>query len=145
VNRIRAALLAFLRRDALQHYTGFVDATLARFFDADQLHQLAHENISDINMPATCISLKLFPLMKQLIFSITCRLLFGGGASNMDDDDDDDHHLRTLQLLSSFNTMAKGLLHLPINFPGTRYRRALVAADAIRAQLQGWIDKRRRL
>jgi cytochrome P450 family 26 subfamily A len=121
-----------------------VDAIVARFFAADRLRQLAHENVPDINTPATCIGLKLFPLMKQLIFSITCKLLFGAGTAMDGDEEDDDDHLDALQLLPLFNTMAKGLLHLPINFPGTRYRRALAASGAIRTQLQGWIDKRRK-
>jgi cytochrome P450 family 26 subfamily A len=75
----------------------------------------------------------LFPFMKRLTFAIACGVLLGCG------DDAPDQR----SLLHLFHTMTKGLFHLPINLPGTPYRKALAASPAIRERLQVWIDRRR--
>jgi cytochrome P450 family 26 subfamily A len=75
----------------------------------------------------------LFPLMKELAFSIACHVLTG-------QKDEKDHAM----LLAPFYIVMKGLIEIPINIPGTRYSKALAASEEIRKRLQVWIDERRR-
>ena len=116
--RIKNALMMFLRPESLQRYTRSIDGILVRFI---QEHLQGKSEVL------------LFPLMKKLTFSIACEALVG--RQDMEDHD---------MLLHPFETMVKGLFHLPINIPGTTYSKALAASDAIRKQLQVWIDERRR-
>jgi cytochrome P450 family 26 subfamily A len=116
--RIRIALMAFLQPESLRKYTAIVDRLLFAFI-RKHLH----------GKP----DVVLFPFMKELAFSIACHVLTGR-------DDVKDH----ATLLAPFNTMLKGLFEIPVNIPGTRYRKALAASKEIRKKLQVWIDERRR-
>ena len=116
--RIRNALMMFLRPESLQRHTRSIDGILVRFV---QEHLQCKSEVL------------LFPLMKKLTFSIACAALVG----RPDRKDQD-------LLFLPFNTMMKGILQVPIKIPGTRYSKAVAAADAIRKQLQVWIDERRR-
>ena len=116
--RIKNALMMFLRPESLQRYTRSIDGILVRFI---QEHLQGKSEVL------------LFPLMKKLTFSIACAALVG----RPDRKDQD-------LLFLPFNTMMKGILQVPIKIPGTRYSKAVAAADAIRKQLQVWIDERRR-
>ena len=116
--RIRNALVTFLRPESLERYTSRVDRIVLGFI---REHLEGKSNVL------------LFPLMKKLMFSIACEVLVGRG-----DREDQD------MLLLSFDTMVKGMMQIPINIPGTRYNKSLAASDAIRKQLQVWIDERRR-
>ena len=116
--RIRNALMMFLRPESLQRYTRSIDGIVVRFIQ-EHLHGRSEA--------------LLFPLMKKLMFSIACEVLVG----RRDRKDQD-------LLLLPFETMVKGLFELPINIPGTTYSKAVAASDAIRKQLQVWIEERRR-
>ena len=116
--RIRNALMLFLRPESLQRYTSRVDHITLAFI---------RDHIEGKSKVA------LFPLMKKLMFTIACEVLIGRG----DRKDQDVVH-------GPLDTMVKGLFQLPINIPGTPYSKAHAASDAIRKQLQVWIDERRR-
>ena len=116
--RIRNAFMQFLRPESLQRHTSRADL-IALAFIRDHI-----EGKSKV---------ALFPLVKKLMFTIACEVLIGRG----DRKDQDVVH-------GPLNTMVKGLFQLPINIPGTPYSKAHAASDAIRKQLQVWIDERRR-
>ena len=116
--RIRNAFMQFLRPESLQRHTSRADL-IALAFIRDHI-----EGKSKV---------ALFPLVKKLMFTIACEVLIGRG----DRKDQDVVH-------GPLDTMVKGLFQLPINIPGTAYSKAIAASDAIRKQLQVWIDERRR-
>eukprot|EP01018_Ginkgo_biloba_P037905 Gb_10758 [translate_table: standard] len=75
---------------------------------------------------------KVFPLMKHYTFSLACNLF-----ASVDDEDG------KAKLSHHFMVLLKGVLQIPIDFPGTRYNKAKHSASAIRRELQRIIDHRR--
>lgn len=116
--RIRNAVMTFLRPEALQMYTTRADANVRRFMER---YWEGKEQV------------KVYPLMKRFAFSLACELLM----SRYDE--------KEQQMLEEpFTTMMKGILQLPINLPGTRYRKAMSAAKMLRSTFQKWLDERRK-
>eukprot|EP00250_Pteridium_aquilinum_P017170 c23488_g1_i1 orf=130-1626(+) len=116
--RIRHAMMTFLRPEALQMYTGKADKSSQRFLEECWVGK------SEV---------KVFPLMKQFAFAMACELLMSR------------YEKEEQQMLQEpFTTMMRGILQLPINLPGTRYTKAIAAANMLRSRFQVWIDERRR-
>lgn len=49
------------------------------------------------------------------------------------------------RITDHFHVFGKGLLEIPLNIPGTRFCRAMRAADALRAELRVLVSQRRAL
>ncbi|KAG6432811.1 hypothetical protein SASPL_104398 [Salvia splendens] len=67
---------------------------------------------------------KVFPTIKQYTFELACRLFMGL---------EDEEHIRKLATL--FNVFLKGIISIPINFPGTRFWKGKIATRAIKEEL----------
>jgi len=115
--RLRRMLMTFLRPEALQKFVGRVDSITKR--------HLAEYWIGKGEVTV-------LPLVKRHGFFLACDLF----ASITDQDD-------VASLSHHFMALQKGLLQIPIDLPGTRYNKAKVAANAIREQLGGVIQKRK--
>ncbi|KAI5059322.1 hypothetical protein GOP47_0025641 [Adiantum capillus-veneris] len=115
--RIRSAMMTFLRPEALQAYTGKTDRSVRGFLEE---HWQGKSEV------------KVFPLMKRFAFGIACELLM----SRYEKEEQE-------MLEEPFTTMMKGILQLPIKLPGTRFSKAIVAANMLRARFQLWINERR--
>ncbi|KAL6006618.1 hypothetical protein ACLOJK_032111 [Asimina triloba] len=115
--RMRHMLMTFLKPEALKRYVGTIDAATQRHMQAEW------EGKGEV---------KVFPLAKMYTFSLACRL-FGSI--------EDEECLRRLE--REFEHLLKGVVSLPLDFPGTAYRRAKRAADAIKNELRPVIERKR--
>jgi len=75
---------------------------------------------------------KVHPTVNLYTFELSCRLFI-----SIDDP------LHISKLAHHFDVFLKGVIHFPINIPGTRFYRASKAADAIKEELR-LISRRRR-
>ncbi|KAL2557032.1 Cytochrome [Forsythia ovata] len=75
---------------------------------------------------------KVFPTIKLYTFEVACRLFMSL---------EDPHQIAKLAVL--FNVFLKGIISVPLNFPGTRYFNAKRATIAIKKQLQTIVRNRR--
>lgn len=113
----RRLLTTFLKPEALQRYVRIMDAV------AQQHIRTEWEGRTEV---------KAFSLVKSYTFALSC-LLF----ANIQEPD------CILKLQHQFEIMAKGLVQIPLNFPGTPYYRAIRAAEVIRKELELVIKQRR--
>ncbi|XP_058106682.1 beta-amyrin 28-monooxygenase-like [Magnolia sinica] len=113
----RKLLMAFLKPEALQGYVRTMDAVTRRHMETEW------ESKREVTV---------FPLVKMYTFSLACCLF--ASIEDMD-------HISKLADL--FNILLKGLVVLPLNFPGTTYYWANKAADAIRGELRAMVERRR--
>ena len=66
----------------------------------------------------------MFPTIKQYTFELACRLFMGL---------EDEEHIG--KLATMFNIFLKGIISIPINFPGTRFWKGKIATRAIKEEL----------
>lgn len=65
-----------------------------------------------------------YPTIKLYTFELACRLFMSI---------EDPNHI--IKLADLFNTFVKGIIEIPLNFPGTTFYHAMKAAKAIRKEL----------
>ncbi|KAL3529822.1 hypothetical protein ACH5RR_009144 [Cinchona calisaya] len=75
---------------------------------------------------------KTFPIIKLYTFELACRLFMSL---------EDPQHIAKLAAL--FNVFLKGVISIPLNFPGTRFYRAVRATTAVRKELLIILEQRR--
>ncbi|KAJ7519048.1 hypothetical protein O6H91_20G020800 [Diphasiastrum complanatum] len=114
----RSVLMTFLDPEALQRFVGRVSAVVQKHLDNNW------EGKKQIVV---------FPLMKRLTFSIACSLFLS--VENEDE---------ISNLLTHFCSYAAGMLQVPIDFPGTKYRKAKFSRRLICEQLDELTEKRRK-
>ncbi|GLJ43136.1 hypothetical protein SUGI_0895310 [Cryptomeria japonica] len=115
--RLRAALARFLGPQALKSYMSKMSVEIQR-------------HITERWMGKSQV--KMLPLVKELMFSVAASLFF--------DISDDSERTRIRHLL---DTIVAGCLSIPLDFPGTRFRRALEAHSIMDRILSSLIDKKR--
>ncbi|GFS44287.1 cytochrome P450, family 716, subfamily A, polypeptide 1 [Actinidia rufa] len=115
--KMRKMLPNFFKPEALHRYIGIMDNIAQRHFEADW------DNKDQIVV---------FPLSKRYTFWLACRLFV-----SMEETKDVD------RFLERFNLLAEGLLSIPVDLPGTPFRRAINAAAVIRTELVGIIKQRK--
>ncbi|KAF6139309.1 hypothetical protein GIB67_021519 [Kingdonia uniflora] len=115
--RMRKMLMTFLNPEALQRYIGTMD-TIA------QQHLGSHWEGKDV--------VKVFPLVKMFTFQLACCLF----ATITEDE-------KIARLSQVFNVFLKGIIEIPLNFLGTRFYRAVKAANMIRGELQTILEQRK--
>ncbi|XP_077235932.1 beta-amyrin 28-monooxygenase-like [Tasmannia lanceolata] len=113
----RRLLTAFLKPEALQRYVGTMDEVVEGHMKSEW------EGKGEV---------KAFHLIKASTFALACYLF-----ASIEDPD------QVLKLFKEFNILLKGIMQLPLNFPGTRFYRSKKAADVIRRELQLIIGQRR--
>nr|ATG29925.1 CYP728Q11 [Taxus chinensis] len=115
--RMRAAIMQFMRPEALQKFVGRMESVIVQHFsDCWQGEQ----------------SITVWPLMKKLTFQVACDTLF-----SLKDSEE-----REI-LAREFATALKGIYSLPLDFPGTTYRRSLKARSRICKRLSLLLEERR--
>eukprot|EP01018_Ginkgo_biloba_P016325 Gb_33309 [translate_table: standard] len=115
--RLRGAIMSFLKPEALQKLVGKMDAAIQKHLDE---YWKGKESV------------KVVPLMKRLTFGVACSLLF-----SLEECEDRE------TLMEDFTTAVKGVWSLPLDFPGTAFRRALNARSRIYKRLSSLIERRR--
>ncbi|MCO5550813.1 hypothetical protein L7F22_004305 [Adiantum nelumboides] len=115
---LRRAMMTFLRPEALHAYTARVDQSVRSFLE-EHWHGKSE--------------VKVFPLMKRFTFSVACELFMSRYKKEEQE-----------MLEEPFSIMTHGQLQLPVRLPGTRYSKAIAAANMLRAQFQQWLEERRR-
>lgn len=76
--------------------------------------------------------IKVFPAIREYTFEVACRLFMSI---------EDPKQIEKLAAL--FNVFIKGVISIPINFPGTRFFKAKRATNAIKRELQKIVRERR--
>lgn len=71
-------------------------------------------------------------MIKSYTFELACRLFMSL---------EDPHHIS--KLASLFNVFLKGVITIPLNFPGTRFYRAIRATEAVRKELLTLLQQRK--
>lgn len=75
---------------------------------------------------------KAFPCLKFYTFQLACHLLMSIEEEEL-----------VSKLAEEYKVFVSGLLDFPINIPGTRFHKAIKAANSIRKQLQKLLRERR--
>ncbi|KAK3037013.1 hypothetical protein RJ639_031587, partial [Escallonia herrerae] len=115
---MRKMLLTFLGPDALNRlYISAMDAVTQQHISS---HWQGKEEVV------------VYPTMKLYTFELACRLFMSL---------EDPMHIEKLGF--QFNIFLKGIIEIPLNFPGSRFYSAMRAAAAIRKQLAAIIKQRR--
>ncbi|KAH9306138.1 hypothetical protein KI387_010542, partial [Taxus chinensis] len=115
---LRAALTRFLNPLALQSYTGKMSSEIQRHLNEKW---------------KTKDEVKALPLIKSLLFSIASSLFF--------DINDEQEQERLHRLLE---TILVGTMSLPLDLPGTRFRKAVKARSKLDEILSSVIKRRRK-
>ncbi|GLJ25850.1 hypothetical protein SUGI_0495310 [Cryptomeria japonica] len=116
---MRKIITEFLRPQALQKLVGRVDCVVKSHMKS---FWVCNEQV------------KAFPLIRRCLFSVACTLFF-----TIDD------QMQQEELFPRFEDMVKGMLmQMPLNLPGTRFRKAIPARNHLRQVIQMFIDERRR-
>lgn len=114
---LRKLLLTFLKPEALQSFVVRADSIIS-----DQVKRFwVGES-----------QIKAFPLSKRCLFAVACSLFLSMDEGPQQSD-----------LYRNFIDLLNGMMQLPLDFPGTLYRKARVGSNHIRGILQTVIDKRR--
>lgn len=115
---IRRMLLTFLGPDALQRYVAAMDAVTNQHF-----RTLWHskEGVMEVHRA-----------VKVYTFQLACALF-----TSIEEPE------QVLKLEAEFAVFVKGIVEIPINFPGTRFYKAMRAAESIRAELRAVLQQRR--
>lgn len=115
--KMRKLLPQFLKPEALQRYIGIMDHIAQRHF-AD-----SWENRDEVLV---------FPMAKRFTFWLACRLFL-----SIEDPD------QVAKFEKPFHVLASGLITVPIDLPGTPFRRAITASNYIRQELRFIIKQRK--
>ncbi|KAE8700585.1 Beta-amyrin 28-oxidase [Hibiscus syriacus] len=115
--KMRKMLPNFLKPEALQRYIGMMDMIAQRHFKS------SWDGKREITV---------FPLAKRFTFWVACKVFLSI--------EDPDH---VAKFADPFNAMAAGIISVPINLPGTPFRRAINAAKTIRKELMAIIKQRK--
>ncbi|KAF5742931.1 Cytochrome P450 [Tripterygium wilfordii] len=115
--RMRKMLPHFFKPEALQKYIGIMDDIAQRHFAS------GWEGKDEVLV---------FPLAKSYTFQLACKLFVSI--------EDPEHVSRLAQ---PFNLIASGIISLPIDFPGTPFRKGINASNFVRKGLLKIIKKRK--
>lgn len=116
-NRIRRALMTFLKPEVLKQHVGKMDREMRTHVE---LHWQGKQLIT------------VLPTTKNLTFSIMWSLLFGM-----------EHGPRRDKFMESFLYVIDGLWAIPLNIPFTRFNRSLKASTKIRSMIREIICEKR--
>ncbi|KAF5768526.1 putative cytochrome P450 [Helianthus annuus] len=115
---MRKMLLSYLGPDAFaSHYAATMDVVTRRHID---VHWRGKEVVN------------VYQTVKLCSFELSCCLFMSLDKPN-----------QIAKLASLFNTLLKGIIELPINFPGTRFYKSKKAVSSITAELITIIKARR--
>lgn len=114
---VKSVVMRFLKPEAIQEYI-------------DPMNSIMKNTLNSLKVKDSVL---IVPLMKRLTFNITCSLLFG-----LHDEPTND------ALFEDFSHLFKGLWSVPLNLPGTAFRRALHARSNIVQRVTPILKSRRK-
>ncbi|PIA38097.1 hypothetical protein AQUCO_02800027v1, partial [Aquilegia coerulea] len=115
--RVRGALMAFLKPEALKQYVGKMDGEIREHL---KMYWEGKQNVT------------VLPLMKTLTFNIMCSLIFGLERGT-----------RRENFICWFQHMLEGLWSVPVDLPFTRFNRSIQASSKIQSMLMDIIHEKR--
>nr|AOG74840.1 cytochrome P450 [Platycodon grandiflorus] len=115
--KIRDTVSQFLRLEALKNYVPIMDDMIRKFM---------------VTGLATNQVINAFPIFKLMAFSLSSKLII-----NIEDP------ALVAKLATHFEILMAGLFSVPINFPGTNFRRAINSAIRFRKEVYPLIKQRR--
>ncbi|XP_022960871.1 beta-amyrin 28-oxidase [Cucurbita moschata] len=115
--RLKKLLPRFLKPEALQRYIGVMDELAQRHFAS------SWENREQVLV---------FPLAKSFTFSLACRLFV-----SLED------RIHVERLSEPFQSIAAGIISMPIDLPGTPFNRAIKASNFVRKELLSIVRQRK--
>ncbi|KAK7318049.1 hypothetical protein RJT34_02746 [Clitoria ternatea] len=115
--RMRKLLPQFLKPEALQRYVGTMDTIAQRHFAS------LWENKSQVTV---------YPLAQRYTFLLACRLFMSVEDMN-----------HVAKLAGPFESLASGIISVPIDLPGTPFNRGIKAAKSVRKELLDIIKQRK--
>ncbi|XP_022723793.1 beta-amyrin 28-oxidase-like [Durio zibethinus] len=115
--KMRKMLPNFLKPEALQRYIGMMDMIAQRHFEA------SWEGKQEITV---------FSLAKRYTLWVACKVFL-----SIEDPE------RVSKFADHFNVLASGIISVPINLPGTPFRRAINASELIRKELMAIMKQRK--
>ncbi|KAL7136991.1 hypothetical protein ABFS83_10G065400 [Erythranthe nasuta] len=118
--KMRKLLPGFIKPDSLRNYVGVMDSIASEHLET-HWECGGRENIVTV-----------LPLVKKFTFAVACRLFLSI---------DDPVHIARFD--KPFRVLAAGILSVPVDFPGTRFNRAIKAADSIRREILEIIGRRK--
>ncbi|XP_047314258.1 beta-amyrin 28-monooxygenase-like [Impatiens glandulifera] len=107
--KTRNLLLRFLKPEALQKYVGTMDVVARSHLDT---HWNNHKKVT------------VFPLAKNYTFTLACCLFLSV-----------ENPTQIARFSDPFHLLLAGVLSVPVNFPGTRFNKAINATKSIRKEL----------
>ncbi|XP_047331704.1 beta-amyrin 28-monooxygenase-like [Impatiens glandulifera] len=107
--KMRNLLPRFLKPDALQKYVATMDVVTRSHLDT---HWNGHKKVI------------VFPLAKKYTFTLACRLFLSV-----------DNPTEIARFSDPFHLLVAGILSVPINFPGTKFNKAINATKTIRKEM----------
>ncbi|OMP08135.1 Cytochrome P450 [Corchorus capsularis] len=114
---MRKMLPTFLKPEALQGYIGMMDVIAQRHFED------SWQGKEEITV---------FPLAKGYTFWVACKVFL-----SMEDP------AQISKFSQTFNDLASGIFSIPINLPGTPFRRGIKASEMVRKELMAIIKQRK--
>nr|AHF45909.1 CYP716Y1 [Bupleurum falcatum] len=114
--RLRKNMVPFLKADLLRSYVPIMDTFMKQ-------HVNSHWN---------CETLKACPVIKDFTFTLACKLFFSV-----------DNPLELEKLIKLFVNIVNGLLTVPIDLPGTKFRGVIKSVKTIRHALKVLIRQRK--
>ncbi|KAI3860418.1 hypothetical protein MKW98_011612 [Papaver atlanticum] len=124
--RLRKLYPQLLNPDSLRNYIGIMDSRTARYFES-------HWD-KEVNTNEKIIITTVYPLVKKQSFSLTCFLI------SSIDYQHEPHRVHELYKL--FCDVHKGIISLPMNFPGTQFNRACKSSKLIRKEMENVFRQR---
>ncbi|XP_047331347.1 taxadiene 5-alpha hydroxylase-like [Impatiens glandulifera] len=114
---VKGAMLSFLKQENIQNYVGQMD---------DQVTSLLLNETKEVDI------LYIVPFMKNVTFEIACTILFGF----------QDLTIKNI-FLDELKVVLEAIWSIPVNFPGTLYRRGLQSRTRLVNHLLPIIRKRK--
>nr|AOG74836.1 beta-amyrin 28-oxidase [Platycodon grandiflorus] len=114
--KMKKLLPTFFKPVALQNYVGVMDQITERHFASDW------DNNNKV----------VYPLTKRFTFALACKIFV-----SIDDPDE------VARLVVPFESIATAILSIPLDLPGTGFRRGINAANFIRKELLAIIKQRK--
>ncbi|KAJ9689780.1 hypothetical protein PVL29_012453 [Vitis rotundifolia] len=134
--RVRGAIGMFLKPESLKKNVGKIDRVVRQHLDMNwKGHQTVKVSLNltyYVEVVLLFLILRVYPMMKQLMFDIICSLLFGLEQGK-------DREM----LIHDFHLFTQGLWSVPINLPFTRFSNGLKASRRIRRVVSELIHEKR--
>ncbi|XP_061988020.1 beta-amyrin 28-monooxygenase-like [Rosa rugosa] len=126
--RLRKVLSPFLKPDALHRCIGVMDEVTKQHLDVYWSFSLFDYEKEDDEI----VIIKVHPLAKKYTFTLACRLFL-----NIDDPK------LVAKLEEPIRHISSGFISLPLDFPGTKFNRAIRASKQIKKEIEKMIKQRR--